>query len=242
MRVSTRFPEAIPLCKITASAITKALTKFFTTFGLLKIVQTDQGTNFLSKTFKQTLQSLGVSHSVSSAYHPESQGALEHWHQTLKSMLRKYCHDTGKNWDEGVPFVLFAIRDAKQESLGYSPAVFGHNVRGPLKVLKEQFMSSSSPKTNVLDFVSQCREHLHHASSWAKEALSSSWAGMKKWFDRKAVERQFQPGDQVLVLLPMPGSALTARFSGPYVVDSKVSDTDYIIHRPEHRRKTDVPQ
>ena len=118
--------------RITAPAITKALTKFFTTFGLPKVVQTDQGTNFLSQAFKQTLQSLGVSHSVSSAYHPESQGALERWHQTLKSMLRKYCYDTGKDWDEGVPFVLFAICDAKQESLGFSPAelVFGHNVRG----------------------------------------------------------------------------------------------------------------
>lgn len=108
-------------------------------------MQTDQGTNFLSKVFKQTLSSFSVSHSVSSAYHPESQGALEHWHQTLKSMLRKFCHETGKDWDEGVPFVLFAIRDAKQESLRFSPAelVFGHNVRGPLKVLQEQLVCSS---------------------------------------------------------------------------------------------------
>ncbi len=89
MCMSTRFPEAIPLRKITAPAITRALIKFFTTFGLPKIIQTDQGTNFMSRAFKQSLQSLGVSHSVSSAYHPESQGVLELWHQTLKSMLKK---------------------------------------------------------------------------------------------------------------------------------------------------------
>ena len=135
MCVSTRFPEAIPLRKITAPAITRALTKFFATFGLPRVVQSDQGSNFLSKTFKQALQTLGVSHAVSSAYHHGSQGALEHWHQTLKSMLKKYCFDTGHGWDEGVPFVLFAIRDAKQESLGFSPAelVFGHKMRGPLR-------------------------------------------------------------------------------------------------------------
>ena len=34
MCVSTRFPEAVPLRRITASSVTKALTKFFTTFGL----------------------------------------------------------------------------------------------------------------------------------------------------------------------------------------------------------------
>ncbi|CAI5669654.1 unnamed protein product [Oreochromis niloticus] len=214
MCLSTRFPEAIPLRRITTANITKALIKFFTTFGLPKTVQTDQGTNFLSRAFKQTLISLGISHSVSSAYHPESQGTLERWHQTLKAMLKKYCHDMGRSWDEGVPFVLFAIRDAKQESLGVSPAtlVFGHDVRGPLKVLKEKFLSGGVPKTNV--------------------------ASMKKWYDRKAVKRHFQVGDKVLVLLPVPGSALSARFAGPYVVVRKVSETDYVLSTPERRRKT----
>ncbi|KAI2644500.1 hypothetical protein H4Q32_028512 [Labeo rohita] len=46
------------------------------------------------------------------AYHPETQGALERWHQTLKSALRKYCIETGSEWDDGVPFVLFAVREA----------------------------------------------------------------------------------------------------------------------------------
>ena len=240
MCVSTRFPEAIPLRTVTAQAVTKALVTFFTNYGLPKSVQTDQGTNFLSRVFKQTLQTLGISHSVPSAYHPESQGALERWHQTLKSMLKKYCHETGRDWDEGVPFVLFAVRDAKQESLGFSPAelVFGHHVRGPLKVLKEKLVSSSPPKTNVLDFVSRCRERLHHATKLARESLASSQVSKKKRFDKRAVKREFQPGDEVLVFLPTPGSALTPRFSGPFVVESKVSDTDYVIRTPERRRKT----
>lgn len=78
------FPEAIPLRKITAPAVTKALLKFFTMFGLPRVIQTDQGTNFQSKVFKQTLQSMGIAHVVSSPCHPQSQGALERWHQTLQ--------------------------------------------------------------------------------------------------------------------------------------------------------------
>ena len=238
---ATRFPEAIPLRKITAPVVTKALLKFFTTFGLPRVIQTDQGTNFQSKVFKQTLQSLGIDHIVSSPYHPQSQGALERWHQTLKAMMRRYCFETEKDWDDGLSFLLFAAREAKQESLGFSPAelVFGHSVRGPLKVLKERFLSArASPQTNVLDFVTQCRERLHHACSLAKEILSSSQGNMKRHYDRKAVERTFQPGDRVLVLLPSPSPALTAKFSGPYVVKKKVSDTDYIIHTPDRRRQT----
>lgn len=133
---ATRFAEAIPLRKITINSVVKALTKFFCTFGLPHVIQTDQDTNFQSKLFKQILQTLNVQHRVSSAYHPESQGALERWHQTVKSMLRKYCLQMERNWDDGVPFVLFAPREAVQESLGFSPAqlVFGHTPRWPIKI------------------------------------------------------------------------------------------------------------
>uniref|UniRef100_A0A669CLV6 Gypsy retrotransposon integrase-like protein 1 n=1 Tax=Oreochromis niloticus TaxID=8128 RepID=A0A669CLV6_ORENI len=240
MCLSTRFTEAIPLRRITMANITNALFKFFTTFGLPKTVQTDQGTNFLSQAFKLTLISLGISYSVSSAYHPESQGALERWHQMLKAMLKKYCHDTGRSWDEDVPFVLFAIRDAKQGSLGFSPAalVFGCDVRGPLKVLKEGFLGGGVPKTDMTDFVKTCRDRWQHATSLAKEALCTSQGSMKKWYDRKAVKRHFQPGDKVLMLLLVPSSALLAHFAGHYVIVRKVSKTDYVISTPECRRKT----
>ncbi len=113
MCVATRFPEVIPLWKITAKSVINALIKFFTTFGLPNIIQTDQGSNFLclqSNVFKNVFKALKVSHVESSAYHPESRGALERWHQTLKSALRKYCLETENEWDDGVPFVLFALR------------------------------------------------------------------------------------------------------------------------------------
>lgn len=91
MCTATRYPEAISLRIITAKALVKALITFFTTFGLPKVLQTDQGTNFLSKLCSQVFYTLGITHRISSAYHPESQGMLERFHQTLKTMLRKYC-------------------------------------------------------------------------------------------------------------------------------------------------------
>ena len=63
---------------------------------------------------------------------------------------------------------------------------------------------------------------------------------MKRHFDEKAVPRSLQTGDQVLVLLPIPGSSLSARFSGPYCVGRKLSDTDYVIQTPDRRRKSRV--
>ncbi len=149
------------------------------------------------------LTTLNISHSVASAYHPESQGALKRFYQTLKAMLRKNCRDTDKDWDEGVPLVLFAVREAVQESLGFSPAelVFGHTIRGHLKMLKVNILSfDSSFKINVLDHVNKFRERLHNAYSIAKESLTAAQENMKCRFDRKSVRRCFKEGDQVLVL------------------------------------------
>ena len=244
MCLATRYPEAVPLRRITAQSVIKAMTKFFSTFGFPRILQTDRGSNFLSNVFEQVLRALSIEHRVSSAYHPESQGALERWHQTLKSVLRKYCLETGRDWDEGVPFALFAVREIVQESLGFSPAelVMGHTVRGPLHVLKDQLSSGSTvaPAESVLQYVARFRERLHSACAMAKEALSSTQESMKLHFDKRSVARELQPGDQVLVLMPMQGSSLSSRFSGPYEIERKLSETDYVIRTPDRRRKTRV--
>lgn len=126
------------------------------------MIQSDQGTNFTSKVFSQRLNEFGVKHLLVSTYHPESQGALEHWctgalvhwyYQRFKSMLRKFCIETGKEWVEGLPLIMFAVRESLQESLGLSPAelVFGHTIRGPLKLISEQLLSRSSSPMSVLD-------------------------------------------------------------------------------------------
>ena len=96
-------------------------------------------------------------------------------------------------------------------------------------------MSDSSAERNVLDYVSQFRERLRKANSLAQESLS--WA-RKRHFDRSAIPRHFQVGDEVLAFLPIPGSALAAKFSGPYKIRECISDTDYVINTPERRRKT----
>lgn len=145
---ATRFPEAIPMRKITTPTVVKALVKFFSLFGLPKIIQTDQGSNFMSRIFAQVMKQLDIKHCCSSAYYPESQGAIERFHQTPKSMLRTHCLESNKDWDEGVHLLLFAAREMVQESLGFSPAelVFAHTVRGPLKLLQEKWLSDDRPK------------------------------------------------------------------------------------------------
>lgn len=62
----------------------------------------------------QVLKELDVSHVLSSVYHPQSQGAVERFHQTLKSMLHAYCLESWEEWVEGLPLLMFASRETKQ--------------------------------------------------------------------------------------------------------------------------------
>ena len=57
---------------------------------------------------------LGIKQYRWPAYHPESQGALERFHQTLKNIIKSYCFDTEKDWDEGFHLLLFAFKQPIQ--------------------------------------------------------------------------------------------------------------------------------
>ena len=59
---------------------------------------------------------------------------------------------------------------------------------------------------------------------------------MKKWYDKDAKSREFSPGDKVLVLFPIPGHPLQARYHGPYVIESKVGEVDYIVKTLDRRK------
>ena len=119
--------------------------------------------------------------------------------------------------------------------------MFGHTVRGPLRLLREKFLSNKTGLIeNMLDYVSSFRERLHHTCDLARDSLSTAQSKMKTHFDKKSVVRTFTPGDRVLVLLPLVGPSLQAKFCGPYEVDRKLSETDYVIHTPDRRKKTCV--
>ena len=52
--------------------------------------------------------------------------------------------------------LLFGVRESVHESLGFSPfeLVFGHTVHGPLKLLKEIFLSDDDSSLNLPLYVS----------------------------------------------------------------------------------------
>ena len=157
-------------------------------------------------------------------------------------MLKKYCLQYTKDWDDGVHFVLFAAREAVQESLGFSPfeLVFGHNVRGPLLFLKEKWLNDEDSQKNLLDYVSDFKERIFNAVEIAHENMTQSQNVMKKKYDKKAKVRSFKPGDKVLVFLPIQNQSFQAKYFGPYEIDKKINDLNYVIKTPGQQREKRV--
>lgn len=165
---TTRYPAAYPLRSITA----KALTQFISVFGIPKVVQSDRGLNFTSKLF--ALQQLKIKHNLASAYHPESQGALDHFHQTLKSLLHSFCTELSRRR------AAMVAACGQGGCTGFNPnnLVFGHTVHRPLAVLQSECQPSEPPQY-LLDYANGFRYRLYVAGQLAKEKLHKAQKKMK---------------------------------------------------------------
>ena len=141
-----------------------------------------------------------------------------------------YCFQEKKDWDEGIPFLLFAMRKVIQTSLGFSSfeLVFGHTPCGPLKLLKEVWLDEDQAES-ILTRVSDVHFKLQKENEFARENMKKAQCNMKTWYEKKARIRSFKPGERVMVLLPLYRSPLQARFCGPFTVLKKINDVDYIV-------------
>lgn len=240
---ATRYPEAFPLRDVTAKQIASALLKFFSQVGIPKEVLTDQGTNFMSHTLYQVYQLLGIKRVRTTPYHPQTDGLVERFNQTLKTMLKKFVSESGKDWDKWLPYILFAYREVPQASTGFSPfeLLYAHQVRGPLDVLKESWETTAvSKKKNILTYVIKMREKLQQASVLARENLIQSQEQQKLWYDKAARSRSFEPGEEVLLLLPTSENKLLAKWQGPYQVQRRVGPVTYEIKIPSRAQPLQV--
>ena len=111
---------------------------------------------------------------------------------------------------------------------------------GPLLLLKEKWLDEDPEKISVLKNVATFKDRLFRAGQIAKINLQESQSKMKVWYDRKAKSRCFEPGDRVLVLFPVVGNPLQAKYTGPYKVVKKISDTNYLVKTPDRRKETQV--
>jgi hypothetical protein len=138
---TTCWPEAVPLTTTTAAYWAAALLQgWIQSFGVPGIITSDRGPQFTSAFWSSLCSLLNISHTQTTAYHPQSNSLVEQFHRRLKEALRE--SPAGADWFSHLPWVLLGIRSAWREDAEFSPA---EAVFGCQRVLPGQFLSSPEP-------------------------------------------------------------------------------------------------
>jgi hypothetical protein len=221
--LATRFPEAVPMKEISSVAVAEALMSIFARLGFPKLILSDQGTQFNSELTKQFYALCGTKGIRTTPYHPQTNGTVERFHGTLKAMLRKTVHRQPKLWHRYLPALLFACRELPNESTGFSPfqLLFGRDPRGPISLLADTWMEAADDQSEgkpLYQYVFDLKNIISETCKIAMEETQKAQQKNKRYFDRKAKQRTFEVGDEVLVLLPTANNKLLMTWKGPFVV------------------------
>lgn len=73
-----------------------------------------------------------------------------------------------------------------------------------------------------------------------KENLTLAQQRQKHWYDQNARDRELNPGEQVLILLPTSTNKLLAQWQGPYKVVKKIGKVNYLVNLHDRRKKNRV--
>lgn len=230
---ATRYPEAIPLKRIETEDVAEALVEIFSRVGVPRELLSDRGSQFTSHMFAEVSRLLSLRCRTTTPYHPAANGLVERFNGTLKQMLKRMCTEKPKDWDRYVSALLFAYREVPQESTGFAPfeLIYGHHVRGPLRILKELWTKSiPDPEVKTAyQYVVDLKERLEHTCELAHRNLQSAKFTQAKQYNRRAKARNMDVGQKVLILRPVKHNKLQLQWRGPYKILQKIGEVDYQI-------------
>ncbi len=234
---ATRYPEAVPLRKATAKAIAQELFLLSSRVGIPAEILTDQGTPFMSRLMADLCRLLRVKQLRTTVYHPQTDGLVERFNQTLKQMLRRVVAEDRRDWDLMIPYVLFGIRKVPQASTGFTPfeLLFGWQPRSLLDVAKEAWEQQPAAHRSVVEHVKQMRERIDRVMPLVREHLNKAQQAQQRHYNRAAQPREFQAGDRVMVLVPNAASKFLATWQGPYTILEKIGPVTYRVRQPGRR-------
>ncbi len=95
----------------------------FRNFGVPEDIVSDRGPQFTSHVWK-AFRLLGVTVSLSSGYHPQTNGQAERKIQELGRYLRAYCQEDQYSWSRFLPWAEYAQNSLRQNTTGLTPFQF----------------------------------------------------------------------------------------------------------------------
>ncbi|KAJ0759149.1 putative nucleotidyltransferase, Ribonuclease H [Helianthus annuus] len=223
----SKWVEAQPLPTNDARVVVRFLKKLFTRFGVPKAIISDRGTHFCNSAMEKALARYGVTHRLSTAYHPQTSGQVENANRGVKRILEKTVGKSRKDWSEKLDDALWAFRTAYKTPLGTTPfmIVYGKACHLPVEL---EHRALWALKTVNLDLTEAARRRffqIHELEALREAAYERSWSIKEKTkalHDRRLRGlKDFKVGDKVLLFnsrLKLIAGKLKSRWSGPYVV------------------------
>ncbi len=84
--------------------------RIFVLHGMPQVIVSDRDVKFTSAFWKELHRLLGIKLSMSTAYHPQTDGQTERMNRTLEDMLRHFINRNHTDWDQHLAPAEFAIK------------------------------------------------------------------------------------------------------------------------------------
>ncbi|GJT42636.1 reverse transcriptase domain-containing protein [Tanacetum coccineum] len=222
----SKWVEAKALPTNDARVVCKFLKTLFSRFGAPRAIISDRGTHFCNDQFAKVMLKYGVTHRLSTAYHPQTSGQVEVSNRGLKRILERTIGENRASWSDKLDDALWAFRTAYKTPIGCTPykLVYGkachlpieleHKAYWALKHTNFDLRTAGDHRKVQLNELNELRDHAYENSLIYKEKT-------KRIHDSKIKNRVFNVGDRVLLFnsrLKIFSGKLKTRWSGPFTV------------------------
>jgi hypothetical protein len=194
-------------------------------------IVSDRGSVFTGKFWCAVCGALEMHMSLSTAFHPQSDGSTETVNKLIEQVLR--CHTLTKqlDWDENLCMVEFAINNSVHSSLKHTPFFLNYGMHPMTPVVVETLQLSKVP------VAVKWTNDMQKALAEAKSFLQAAKDRQKSYADAGRVDIKFAVGEKVLLsttnLNPKFGcKKLYPKWIGPFVVTMIVNDVAYTVKLP----------